>query len=88
MTLTRENAKGSVNELRKPVLTGAEADHRMGLLADLKGALETQGVRSVPARRQRLVPQYNLSGPCPRSGLTDPQLHALTAGKQGADQSR
>jgi hypothetical protein len=62
-----------------PILATAELTRRMLLLADLQDALAALGVRSVLARHHRLVLQYNRvpSGP---SGMTDPQLHILTAG--------
>jgi len=79
MSQLRETTRSTVDEPDVPVLGEAEAERRMGLLADLKVALDARGVSSVLARRRRLVLRYDLS-PCPPSGLTDPQLHVFAAG--------
>jgi hypothetical protein len=78
----REKARSAMDEPDVLVLSEAEAERRMGLLADLKAELDARGVVSVLARRRRLVLHYNLS-PCPPSGLTDPQLHVFTADRHG-----
>jgi hypothetical protein len=65
-------------QYRQPILSRAEADHRMMLLAELQTSLAGLGVRSVLARHHRLVLQYNRvpSGP---SGMTDPELHIFAS---------
>lgn len=78
----REKTRSTADEPSVPVLSEAEAERRMGLLADLKVALHAHGVSSVLARRHRLVLQYT-QHPCPPSGLTDPQLHVFAADSQG-----
>lgn len=63
---------------RPPILAREEATRRAALLADLQGALAALGIRSVLARRHRLV----LSGgqtKCEPSGPTDPELHIFTS---------
>lgn len=65
-----------------PVLSETEAARRVSLLAELRGALESAGVRCLLARKHRLVLRYN-QGPYEPSGMTDPQLHIFASG--GAD---
>lgn len=76
-----DSEQRGADEPRTTALSNVEAEYRMGLLAGLKTALQSRGVESVLARRQRLVLQYNLS-PCSPSGLADPQLHVFTADGQ------
>jgi hypothetical protein len=53
---------------------------RLLLLAELRNALSSLGVRCVLARTQRLVLRWNSPNPGPYrpSGPTDPQLHIFT----------
>jgi hypothetical protein len=62
------------------ILSDAEACRRLALLGELRGALAGLGVRSVVARRHRLVLRYN-TAPCEPSGLTDPRLHVLAGSR-------
>ena len=72
-----ETAQSAPEAYSTPILSRAQADRRMLLLAELQTSLAGLGVRSVLARHHRLVLQYNRvpSGP---SGMTDPQLRILT----------
>jgi hypothetical protein len=63
---------------RTPVLAKDEASRRVALLAELQGALAAQGIRSVLARRHRLVLSGRNSTTCEPSGPTDPELHIFT----------
>jgi hypothetical protein len=72
---------GTAGQPRPPVLATREASRRATLLADLQAALAAQGVRSVLARRHRLVLRGGRTTPIGArpepSGPTDPQLHIL-----------
>jgi hypothetical protein len=71
-----ENAGSPPPASRSPILSEAEADRRLLLLAELQAALAGLGVGCVLARNHRLVLRYN-QGPCEPSGLTDPKLHVF-----------
>ena len=64
-----------------PILDEPEAQRRSLLLTELQDVLSALGVRSVRARRQRLVLRYNES-PLAPSGPTGPTLHVF--GPSGA----
>jgi hypothetical protein len=59
---------------RQPILTSAEVEARMLLLAELQTALGQKEIRCVLARKHLLVLRYNET-PLSPSGLTDPSLH-------------
>jgi hypothetical protein len=75
---------GAAGQPRPPVLATRDASRRATLLADLQSALAAQGVRSVLARRHRLVLRGGRTTPIGArpepSGPTDPQLHILGPG--------
>lgn len=62
------------------ILEDSEVARRMLLLAGLQARLARLGVRSVLARRHRLVLRFNDPPPLAPSGPTEPTLHVFAPG--------
>lgn len=72
MSQLRKETGSTVDEPAVPVLSEAEAERWMGLLASLKMALDARGISAALARRRRIVLRYDLSPCAPTAGTHGP----------------
>jgi hypothetical protein len=76
MTKLHDSPTVSEAEATRPILTKAQIDMQLLLLAALHSALAERNIRCVLARTHRLVLRYS-AAPLAASGPTEPQLYVF-----------